>query len=313
MAGSPLDPIWWKQNAPESIATGEIQKALADLTKLKSSMFKDLDPTAYLKGLEKLLKNALPKDERAAKKSKDKDSGRALALIKSAAEDQLKNLEKNAGTLVSAKSTGTLPKARAGVAVPTPSGVGAQAGAKSGGGSSGGQGVSLDSMVNLGKTAWEIVKEGSPTSAAKSAYCQAMPSKKQLPWEEISDWKTFSTEWERCWQTSFFKGLTPVPSGADSDIRVKLQLEFDWNGQSKKAAGLFLNNCSVWSKYSKSIKDWHLDVDATVQGNPKNIGSASKPVGAIQLRVTIQVRGPKQVVSEQFAITCGGDGSIRVS
>jgi hypothetical protein len=36
-------------------------------------------------------------------------------------------------------------------------------------------------------------------------------------------------------------------------------------------------------------------------------------VGAIQLRVTIQVRGPKQVVSEQFAITCGGDGSIRVS
>jgi hypothetical protein len=310
MAGSPLDLGWWKQNAPDSIATGEIQKALADLGKLKASMGKDLNPTAYLKGLEKLVKNALPKDEQTAKKGKDKDSGKVLAQIKSAAEEQLKSVEQNAVMLVSTKSSGSAPSGKAGIAVPTVEVAEnrLQANAKASNGAPAGASVSVDEIVNLGKAAWEIVKENRPSATAKSSFCQAMPSKKQLSWEQLAGWKTHSADWECAWITK----LADI-FGGGPNIVVKLHLEFDWNGQSSKAAGLFLNNYTAWCRSVDVPWGWDVDVDATTQGNPKNIGTEKKPIGAIQLRVAVQAKSHLQVSAEQWGITCGGDGSLRVS
>jgi hypothetical protein len=309
MAVTPLDTSWWKKNATESIANGEVQKALADLAKLKADLGKGSDPTAYLKGLEKLVKTAIPKDEAAAKKGKDKDSGKVLAQVKSEAEDQLKNVHKSALTLVSLAGTGALPAGQGGVSVPTPEGGGdnsAKASAKSA--APGGGGVSVDEIVNLGKAAWEIVKDNRPNATAKSAYCQAMPSKKQLSWEELAGWKTSSQDWQRAWQTKLSEW-----TGGSANIVIKFHLEYDWNGQSKKAAGLFLNNFTVWCRSVDAPWGISVDVDATTQGAPKNIGTQAKPVGAVQLRVALQVKSLLQVATEQIGLTCGGDGSLRVS
>ena len=299
MAVSQLDPSWWKQNAPKSIATGEVQKALADVAKLKTGLKKDRNPEAYFKGLDKLIKTAIPKDEAAAKKGNDKDAAKVLGQVKSAAESEIDELSKQLLTVVSTAGKGTLPGSSGGIAVPEPKEV--QTAAPGGGGE-------VDTIVNLAKGAWEIIKENAPSATAKTAYCQAMPSKAPPGWEELSGWQSKSAEWGYQCDTNL-----DAIFGTGPTIDIKFHLEYDWGGRSSKVAGLFLNNYTVWCKSIDVGWGWTVNVDATTQGNPKNIGSEGKPVGAIQLRVALKVASKLQDFGQEWGFTCGGDGSFKVS
>jgi hypothetical protein len=300
MASTQLDPNWWKQNAPDSIATGEVQKALEELVKLKANLKKEKDPANYFKGLEKIAKTAVPKDEQAAKKKNDKDAPKVLAEIKKAAEEARKDATKQ---LLTGTGEVSSPGGNSGVPVPLPKEASEMEAAPGGGGTE-----VVDTIVNLAKAAWEIVKDNAPSASANTSYCQAMPSKAQLSWEDLSGWKTASDDWGFRWKTNFddLLGLGPT-------IIIDFHLEYDWNGQSSKTAGLFLNNFTVWCKEFHAGWGWTVNVDATTQGNAKNIGSEDKPVGAIQLRVALKVTSKLQDFGKEWAITCGGDGSRRVS
>lgn len=311
MANASLDLDWWKKNAPDSIAKGEVQKALTDLGKLKASLKKDKDPTDFVKGVEKLLKTAIPKDEAAGKKGKDaKDVSKVLGQLKGAAEEAMS--ETNDQFLGIGKIGGGAPSGRSGIAVPKPdlaeaTSAGKESGDDEGGGGGGG-GVSVSDIVNLAKATWEIVKDNAPSAAAKTCYCQAMPSKKQLSWEQLSGWQTATSDWAWTMNTQFDDLF-----GTGPHIAVDLHLEYDFGGRSSKTAGLFLNNFTVWCKKIEVGWGWTVNIDATTQGNPKNIGSEKAPVGAIQLRVALQVQSKLAVRGVEWGLTAGGDGSFRAS
>jgi hypothetical protein len=166
----------------------------------------------------------------------------------------------------------------------------------------------VDTIVNLAKTGWEIVKDNKPSSAAQTAYCQAMPAKNQLAWEELAGWKTKSFSWP-------FKMYTHLDNllGMDPSIDIEFYGEYQYGGEAETVPGQFLNNFTVWCKKVHVDIPWTVNVNAAIQGNPFNAGSRQKPIGAIQLRVMLDRNHPTQAKTTQWAITWGGDGSFRTS
>lgn len=163
-------------------------------------------------------------------------------------------------------------------------------------------------LVNLAKTAWDIVKDGKPSASAQSAYCQAMPSKQQLAWEELAGWKTATFDWEYHVPSTLDDWLSLDPS-----LDLEFHGEYQYGGESPSTPGKFLNNFTVWCKRCDVDWGWSCNVNATTQGNPFNAGSTAAPVGAIQLRVAVEYSTPIASRSVQWAFTCGGDGSYRAT
>ena len=160
-------------------------------------------------------------------------------------------------------------------------------------------------LVNVAKAAWAVVEDGKPNASAKSAYCQAMPSQKQLGWEKLAGWQTKATHWN-------YQMFTKWDNiwGLDPTIDIDFQLQYDYGGTTADAKGFFLNNFTVWCSKCDVDWGWTVNVDATTQGNPKNVGTVKQPVGALQLRVALEYKSKLQSHAVQWAITCDGKGGF---
>lgn len=159
----------------------------------------------------------------------------------------------------------------------------------------------IGAITNAGKAAWDIVNDGRASSGARSSFCSAVP--KKLKFSELYGWKTKSGTWKRHWTNAYGWKV----------IEYELAYSFQYAGTSDKAPGaMFVNNFSIWAK-STSV-DWffRLDIDATVKGNPINVGSAKKVIGAVPLLVTASVNG-LNAKSETMLLTAQGDGKLKVT
>jgi hypothetical protein len=161
--------------------------------------------------------------------------------------------------------------------------------------------------VNLAEKGWAIVKDNKADAKAKSAYCQAMPSKKQIAWEDLKGWKTATFDWPFKMYTHLDDWLGMAPS-----IDFRFHGEYLFGGQADGTPGLFLNNYRVSCEVENVDMPWSVDVDATVTGAPYN-GGSSVPIGAIQVEVTLSYSQLTQAKTKVWRITCLGDGSRKVS
>ena len=162
-------------------------------------------------------------------------------------------------------------------------------------------------LVNEGaKGLWEIVKDGQPSTSAKTKYVQVMPSKAQVAWDELGGWKKVEFDWN-------FRKYSKMDQlmGWDPSIDIDLHLEFQWGGQSKKAKGMFLDNFVVWCVKAHADWGWTVNVNASTTGNPVNLKTPQDPVGSIQLQVNLDYHSRLRSESHTWAITAGADGSFK--
>ena len=167
-----------------------------------------------------------------------------------------------------------------------------------------GEGIDI---VNLAKTAWEIVKDSKASATAQSAYCQAMPSKTQVAWEDMKGWQSTTFDWP-------FKMYTHADKlfGWDPSIDLMLHGECRFKGQADGTPGLFLDDFRVSCSRIHVDIPWKVNINASVHGNPYNAGSSTL-IGAIQLEVALTYEHPTQSKGVSWRITCLGDGSRKVS
>jgi hypothetical protein len=165
-----------------------------------------------------------------------------------------------------------------------------------------GAGGTVDSIVNGLSKGWEIIKDNKPASSAKTSFCQAIPG--NIPFNKLYGWQTETVSWGFELQNIY--GMKVVD--------VAFQLDCLWHGQTDSARGLFLNNFNVWCKSIDVLIGFHVDVDATVSGNPFNSsGDKTAAVGAITLIVSVQVSGVFQNKTKSWKITCHGNGKRDVA
>ncbi len=160
----------------------------------------------------------------------------------------------------------------------------------------------IGAIVNAGKTAWDIVKDNKAVSGAASSFCSAVPE--NLKFTELSGWKTKSGTWKYK-QTNVY--------GIDC-VEFDLVYSFDYNGTSDKVKGaLFVNNFTVYAKSATALWGYTGNVNATVKGNPTNVGSAKAAIGAVPLLVTASTSTVLKSDSTTWLMRARGDGKLEVS
>lgn len=159
----------------------------------------------------------------------------------------------------------------------------------------------LGAIVNAGKTAWDIVKDNKAKSGASSSFCAAVP--KKLKFTELSGWKTKSGTW-KFKRLSGFGGVT---------VDVDLVYSFDFNGSTDKAPNAkFVNNFTCYAKAVDVSWGYDVNVNATVKGNPINVGTTKVPIGAVPLLVTATSSTVIRSASKTWLLQARGDGKLVV-
>lgn len=159
----------------------------------------------------------------------------------------------------------------------------------------------LGAIVNAGKTAWDIVKDGKATSSAASSYCSAVPEK--VKFTDLSGWKTKTGTWK--WQAENVYGFNVIDC--------ELKYSFMHSGQtSAYKDALFVTNFSVWCTRCEVAFMMGFDCNATVKGEAYNAGSKTKVIGAIPILVRVSGSGLNNI-SSTWELTAKGDGTLGVS
>ena len=159
----------------------------------------------------------------------------------------------------------------------------------------------IGAIVNAGKTAWDVVKDGAAKSGAASSFCSAVP--KNLKFTDLSGWKSKSGTWKILLENFYGQKV----------VDVELKYSFDYNGSSSKAPGaLFVNNFTVYSPKASVLWGYECNVSATVKGNPINVGSAKKIVGAVPLLVSSSYGNMFRIASDTMLLQARGDGKLVV-
>ena len=159
----------------------------------------------------------------------------------------------------------------------------------------------LGAIVNAGKTAWDIVKDNKAQSGASSSFCSAVP--KKLKFTELSGWKTKTGKWKFIRQTGF----------GNNAVEVELVYSFDYNGSTAKVPGAkFLNNFTCYAKSTDVSWGYEVNINATVKGNPINVGTLKAPIGAVPLLVTASSKTLIRANSDTWLLQARGDGKLVV-
>ncbi len=159
----------------------------------------------------------------------------------------------------------------------------------------------IDTAVNTGKTAWDIVMDGKAATSAKSAFCSAIPT--GVKDNELSGWKSTANTWPLKVKNAY---------GVDV-IDAEFAYRFNHSGVTEKSPGsVYMTNFTVYAKKVEVLWGWSLDVSATVKGKPINIGSAKKQIWAVPLQVNIKYGSPLKVTNSGFIMVAVGNGALKV-
>lgn len=160
----------------------------------------------------------------------------------------------------------------------------------------------IGAVVNAAKTTWDIVKDGKPQAGASSSFCQAVPDK--LKFTELSGWKSKSGTWRYVIENGYGMKV----------INFELVWSFDYGGKAASAPGaLFVNNFTVYAKSASALWGYSGNVNATVKGNPTNVGSGGKIIGAVPLMVSASYSQPFKADGTTWLLKARGDGGLDVS
>lgn len=138
----------------------------------------------------------------------------------------------------------------------------------------------VDSVVNAGKTAWDIMKDGKAVSSAQTSFCSALP--KGVKNSDLFGWKNASDKWTVELQNYYGVNV----------VEVDFICSYDWGGHTKENPNaMYLTNFGVYCKVRSLSWGFSFDSKATVKGMPVNYGSADKPNWGVPLIVSFKATG----------------------
>jgi hypothetical protein len=291
-----LDATWWKKNAPDSLADGEVAVALGTYSRNKSQLEKNGDVKAFTKSVEDL-KKSIQKEQQSAKKAKDKEGEKLLSDLGTLAEEEMKQTDGHLKT----KSESGAPAAEGGQKIALAAEAnGATAASGGNPGKDGGGGADVaGAIINGLDKAWSIVKDGAPQSSAKRSACQAVPD--NVKFTDLSGWQQRSAEWK-------YKRTNLL--GVDT-VKLDFHLSYRFGGQTSSVPGVFLTDYGVYAD-AEVLWGYSVDVDANAR-NPFNSGSRDSAVGAIELLLTVQSKTVLENITKNWQITCHGNGKRDVA
>jgi len=153
----------------------------------------------------------------------------------------------------------------------------------------------IATLVTIGKTVWEIIKEGKPVVNYKNDWAGAIP--KGAAWTDVVGFKDY--RWGPFgWSFTDMLGMETV----------RFTWNFMWSCKgSYEGHGAFIMNAGASIKEIYAAWGFTVDVNIAVDSHPINYGTKVDPVAGLAVQVTLDVRTVLQAFTERCRVSLRGD------
>jgi hypothetical protein len=159
--------------------------------------------------------------------------------------------------------------------------------------------MSAETIVNVAKFAWEVIKDGKPTVDISNSTANAVPQVDD--WQSLTD--TRGPNSYRIHYTNSF--LWPF----DDYVHVEFEILLKWDfGARYQGGGAFIPN--IWVEVPSCFVGWpwNANISITAQ-HPTNAGSAGAPMARIPVTVKGTVGSGAELDHVEWGFVLFGDGS----
>ena len=155
--------------------------------------------------------------------------------------------------------------------------------------------IDIATIVTIGKTVWEIIKEGKPVVDYKNDWAGAVP--KGVAWNHLEGFRDY--KWGPFgWTFTNTYGMTTV----------KFHWNFAWTCKgSYNGHGAFLMNVGTGIKEIYAAWGFTVNVRCTVDSHPVNYGTKVDPIAGLAVEVTLDVRTVLQSFTERCRVSLRGN------
>lgn len=164
------------------------------------------------------------------------------------------------------------------------------------------QNIDIATIITIGKTVWEIIKDGKPVVDYKSDWAGAIP--KGVSWTDMEGFKDY--RWGPFgWDFSNILGMD----------NVKFSWNFVWSCKgSYNGHGAFIMNAGASIIEIYAAWGYTVNVNVNVDSNPINYGTKVDPIAGLAVEVTFDLRSVLQSFTERCRVSLRGNcATARIS
>jgi len=157
------------------------------------------------------------------------------------------------------------------------------------------QNIDIATIITIGKTVWEIIKEGKPVVDYKSDWAGAIPQ--GVSWSDLEGFKDY--RWGPFgWDFSNILGMN----------NVKFSWNFIWSCKgSYNGHGAFIMNAGASIIEIYAAWGYTVNVNVSVDKTPINYGTKVDPIAGIAVEVTLDLKSVLQSFTERCRVSLRGN------
>jgi hypothetical protein len=159
--------------------------------------------------------------------------------------------------------------------------------------------MSADEIVNVAKAAWEVIKDGQPSTEITSSTANAVP--------QVGDWQSVEGARGPMWVRRQWQREAAWP--ADNYVVADFTFVLKWDyGATYHGGGAYIPN--LWIEVPEVDCFWgqHLDIRLTVH-NPTNAGSREAPLARLPVTIAGSATNWLRDLHVEWGFVVYGDGN----
>jgi hypothetical protein len=160
-------------------------------------------------------------------------------------------------------------------------------------------GVSIETIINIGKQVWTIIEAGKPVSSFQQNSASAMPQGVTY-WNQLAGWKPSQS---KSYQISYenFYGFEV--------INYKYRLLFTYGG-NLNGLGRYITNATVLPADISVAWGFTLNSQVSIP-TVVNVGSMQNPIGGMQINVNWSISNPIMNKQQTVSFFIDGTGQVK--
>ncbi len=163
--------------------------------------------------------------------------------------------------------------------------------------------MSADTIVNVAKFAWEVIKDGKPAVDISSSSANAVP--------EVQDWQSLTnTTGPNIYRMKYHAGFM-WPLDDYDHVQFEILLKWDF-GAHYHGGGAFIPN--VWVEVPECFVGWPWNVNIGLSAqHPTNAGQAEAPLARLPVTVKGTVSSGAELEHLEWGFVLFGNGASEKS
>ena len=151
--------------------------------------------------------------------------------------------------------------------------------------------MSADTIVNVAKFAWDVIKDGKPAADIANSTANAVP--------QVDDWQTLTeTRGPNSYRIKYHNSFV-WPFDDYDHVQFEILLKWDW-GARYHGGGAFIPN--IWVEVPEVFAGWPWSVNIGLTSqHPTNAGPANAPLA----RIPVTVKGTAGSGAELYHLEWG--------